>query len=218
MSTKQTTRTKRLGALAGLALGGALMLGVGGGIGAGVAAMSAEPTSVATVDIERISNELQEFKDRATALANNEQSRVDELRAIDERIKSLQAEVEALPGDAVAERTRLIIESEAAANDLRTRQQLYLREAEIGQIELTRVLYNKILDATGFIAERDGFDMVLFDDRQISLQSARANNLDAVMETLLTKKVLYASDSVDLTDSVLIYMNNEFASSGGGGE
>ncbi|MGP1273327.1 MAG: OmpH family outer membrane protein [Phycisphaerales bacterium] len=216
MKSRGTTRTGRVGMLAGLALGGGLMLGVGGGLGAGLASLAAEPTAVATVDIERVSNELQEFKDRAAALAQNEQSRLEELRAIDQRIQDIETEIEALPADDVEERTRLIIEAQAMANDLRTRQQLYSREAEIGQTELTRVLYDKIVEATAQVAQREGYDIVIFDDRQISLRSPRANDFESVMDTLLTKKVLYSSESVDLTGAVLILMNNEFAAGGSG--
>ena len=217
MTNGQTTRSKRRGALAGLAIGAGLILGVGGAIGAGLAhSLAAEPTAVGTVDIERVSTELQEFKDRAAAIAQGEQARFEELKAIDDKIKSLETEAEALPADEVEKRTRLVIEARALANDLQTRQQLYSRESEIAQTELTRVLYEKIVAATARVAEREGYDIVLFDDRQISLRSERANDFESVIDVVMGKKVLYAAESADLTNSVLIMMNNEFAAGGSG--
>lgn len=205
---------KRTGLFAGLLLGAAGIAGVGIGLGAGVAHRMADPTSVAVVDIDAVSAELEEFKVRVGEISAKREARVAELRKIGDRIGEINVELEALT-DADQERgIQLAIEGRALQGDLELKQQLFQQEADMLQAALTRELYKKIVAATETIAERDGYDIVLFDDRSISVDDAAAANFAGSVNAIKSKKVLYASDVVDLTPSVLAKMNNDFASGG----
>ena len=202
---------KRTGLFAGLLLGGAGVLGLGAGLGAGVARLAAEPTVVGVVDIDGVSAELEEFKVRVEEINGKRTSRVAELRAISERIGEINTELETLTDDQQERGIQLAIEGQALQADLQTKQQLFQQEADLLQAALTRDLYGKITDAVRFVAERDGYDIVLFDDKSISLNDQQAASFAGSVNAIKSKKVLYASDVVDLTDSVLAKMNNDFA-------
>ncbi|MEO1534084.1 MAG: OmpH family outer membrane protein [Planctomycetota bacterium] len=205
---------RRNGLLAGLALGVAGIAGVGVGLGAGVAYQSAEATAVAVVDIDAVSAELEEFKARVADINVKREARVAELREISDRIAEINVELEALTEDEQERGIGLAIEGEALQNDLRFKQGAFQQEANLLQAALTRELYGKITEAVTRVAERDGYDIVLFDDKSISLNDPSAASFEGSVNAIKSKKVLYASDVVDLTDSVLALMNNEFAAGG----
>lgn len=205
---------KRTGLLAGVLLGVAGLAGVGVGLGAGVAYQSADATAVAVVDIDAVSAELEEFKARVGEINVKRESRVAELRAISERISEINVELETLTDEQQQRGIELAIEGQALQADLQTKQQLFQQEADLLQAALTRELYEKIVAAVGRIAERDGYDIVLFNDQSISLNDPAAASFAGSVNAIKSKKVLYASDVVDLTNSVLALMNNEFAAGG----
>ncbi len=208
------TNRKRTGLIAGLALGAAGMAGVGVGLGAGVASLAAEPTAVAVVDIDAVSAELEEFKARVGEINAKREKRVAELRAISDRIGEINVELEALTENQQERGIELAITGEALQNDLRFKQQAFQQEADMLQAALTRELYGKIVAAVERIAERDGYDIVLFDDKSISLNDQSAASFAGSVNAIKSKKVLYASEVVDLTNSVLALMNNEYAAGG----
>ncbi|MEM7622002.1 MAG: OmpH family outer membrane protein [Planctomycetota bacterium] len=205
---------KRNGLFAGLALGVAGVTGVGVGLGAGVAYQSAEATAVAVVDIDAVSAELEEFKARVGTINTKREARVAELRAISDRIGQINVELESLRDDEQERGIQLSIEGGALQNDLNYKQQAFQQEADLLQAALTRELYGKITEAVGRIAERDGYDIVLFDDKSISLNDPSSASFAGSVNAIKSKKVLYASDVVDLTNSVLALMNNEYAAGG----
>lgn len=208
------TMQKRNGLVAGLLLGAAGIGGVGIGLGAGVASRSADPTAVAVVDIDAVSAELEEFKARVGEINVKREKRVAQLRAISERIGEINVELEALADGEQERGIELSIEGSALQADLQQKQNLFQQEADLLQAALTRELYGKITQAVARIAERDGYDIVLFDDKSISLNDQAAASFAGSVNAIKSKKVLYASDVVDVTNSVLALMNNEFASGG----
>ncbi|MEM9166927.1 MAG: OmpH family outer membrane protein [Planctomycetota bacterium] len=208
---KRARYTSRFGLVLGVTLGAGLMLGVGGALGFSVAGRLSEPTVVGTLDIDRVSVELQEAKDRQAEIVAATQTRADELQSLGETLEGLNEELSVLAETERQERVRLTIEIEAARTNLQARQQLYSRELELRDAELKRELYEKIVDAARRVAERDGYDMVLLDDGIISLDGPRVVDGASLLEAMLSKKVIYASDTVDLSSSVLTLMNNEFA-------
>ncbi|MEO1583418.1 MAG: OmpH family outer membrane protein [Planctomycetota bacterium] len=211
---QSTKSSGRVGLLAGLVLGAAGIAGVGVGLGAGVVQRMADPTAVAVVDIDRVSSELEEFNVRVESLAGKRDARVTELREISTRIEEINVELGTLTDEEEDRAIQLAIERQVLQSDLQTKQQAYQSEADLMQGRLTRELYVKIVEATGRIAERDGYDLVVFDDRSISIDDPQAASFAGSLATIKSKKVLYASDVVDLTPSVLALMNNEFAAGG----
>ena len=68
--------------------------------------------------------------------------------------------------------------------------------------------------AVAALAKKDGFDLILLDDRSINVPDdasyAEVNN------TILNKRVLFASDTIDLTQRLITMMNNDFSAGVGG--
>lgn len=194
---------------AGVAAGALLALGVALGVGAG--ALSSAPTVVATVDVDAVSQGIQEFQDRAAEVRTLVQARADEITALQERITTIQTELQTLADDQQDRRIELLIEGRIAQSDLQTKQQIYTEERALKEAAITESVYGKIMDATQRVAERDGVDLVLFNDVSISVESARGQGLQGMLAAIRERKVLYVREGVDLTESVLTLMNNEYA-------
>ena len=69
-------------------------------------------------------------------------------------------------------------------------------------------MYDKIADGATRIAKRDGVDIMIVDDRIFAIP---ATNRAAQSQMLESKKILFASETVDLTDELLTMLNNEFS-------
>jgi Skp family chaperone for outer membrane proteins len=203
------TFTGGRGMAAGLAAGALLSLGAALGLGAG--ALAAAPTSMATVDVDAVSQGLQEFQDRAVEIRTLTQARGDEITALQERLTSIQTELQTLADDQQDRRIELLIEGRIAQSDLQTKQQIYTEERALKEASVTESVYSKIMDATRRVAERDGLDVVLFNDASISVEAARGQGLQGMLAAIRERKVLYVREGVDITDAVLTLMNNEYA-------
>ena len=70
-------------------------------------------------------------------------------------------------------------------------------------------LFAKIKEASEAVAVRDGYDIVLIDDADSGFPLVAEG---AVIQEIQTRSVLFAADSVDITDNVRRYLNNQFQS------
>jgi len=169
-------------------------------------ALQAQPTSVAVVNIEEVFNQLKEKQ----AIEANLRARGDELQAeeqtMKEKIGKLQEALKLLPpgGPGHAQKQE---ELEKAVLEFQVwgkfQQQKQQRERAV-QIE---GLYNKTIKTIGEIATESGYDLVLFEEPKPQFQG---NNLQQIMAQLSLRKVLWAKDSIEITNTVTTRMNNEF--------
>lgn len=169
----------------------------------------AAPTTVATVDIVSVFERLNErpvLEEQLQARLTNRQAQVEEIRT---RLRTLREDIQTVhtPGtDAYYERVREFTELNAVAEArVRALEQII----SIDQGTLRRELYEKIRQAVTRIAERDGIQIVFFDDSGFEIPSENASNQE-VFRAIVTKGVIYQHDSVDITDRVVTLMNNEY--------
>lgn len=175
----------------------------------------ASPTSVAVVDWLAITEKVDEWKEALTQVKKMEDGLVEELAAIDRRLKDLRESIAVLPEGSESrlreedKYIRASIEHEAlkqfAANKLRT-------EKAKRQVRL----YQKISAAVGRVAERDGWQVVLWDDSKSKYPDLPspidANKLEQAAELIGRRQIFYTRrDAVDITDAVVLLMNNEFS-------
>ena len=169
----------------------------------------AQPTAVATIDIVTVFEQLNERTTLEGQLKARVEKRQAQLDEINKSIQAIQADLETTlkPGtDEYKERVRQFMEQRAVAE---ARRNALAQIISIDQGALRRQLYTKIQDAVERIAERDGIDIVIFDDSVLPVPEDASDN--DVYRTIITKGIIYRHDSTDLTQRVITLMNNEYA-------
>ncbi|MEM8758107.1 MAG: OmpH family outer membrane protein [Planctomycetota bacterium] len=190
-----------------LALGGLAAVSLGGALGAGIARSVAEPTAVASLDLQGLLEQLQESQDREADIRAAVQARADEISALQTAVQGMITELETLPQNSGAERIRLEIEIRAGQQELETRGQLYVQERQLQVTQLLVEMADKAFEAAARVAERDGYDIVIHDN---TTALATLPDIDSVLRRL-TRTTVYTAESTDITTSVLALMNNEYA-------
>lgn len=186
----------------------ALVAMVSAALGAGIAARGAAPSSVAVVDIDRLSVELEEFKVPAEQFRAKQIAWNEELKALQTRLTRVGEELELIPENDQDARVNKIIQRSTLESEIKTKSQLFQQASDLEQSKLFKRMYDRIADGASRLAARDGIDVMFVDDRIFIIPE---NNRNAQNSALESKKILYASDTVDLTDELLTMLNNEFS-------
>lgn len=178
------------------------------------AATASAPTRVAIVNVDALLKGSKEWDDR-----NNETKA--KMDGYVEELKKLKQEVDAL---------KVRLDKEVPRTDMKQFIQVRTQLVEKGslmdardksyqdQVNLERGIalegvYAKARAAIAAIAKRDGYDLVLFDDTSFDVNPN--SGFTAVQGSIASKRVLFASDAIDITARVLTAMNNDYAAGGG---
>lgn len=189
---------------------GGLLLGQRDAIGAsnGVASSRASATAVAIVDLERVMLGLKEkdkreteMKERITAF----QTTMDDLK---KQLDGLTKQLDMTPKENVAQVREIKQKQIEIAAQAEARKQALQTLISLETGEILRSMYMKINGAVDRIAEKDGWDMVLLDNRSIKIpETVTDREINFIIQS---RTVLHAANSVDITDDVITLMNNEF--------
>lgn len=194
---------------AAITVGVTLVAAIAAALGAGVAtSRQAAPTTVAVVDIDKLSTSLEEFKVPREQFIAKQNAWSEELRGLQTRLASLTEELELIPEDNTDARINKIIQRTTIESEIKTKGQLFQQASDLDQAKLFKRMYDKISDGATRIAKRDGIDIMIVDDRIFAIP---ATNRAAQSQMLESKKILFASETVDLTDELLTMLNNEFS-------
>lgn len=170
----------------------------------------AAPTAVAVVDLQSVINDLEELKTRNTDLEKDVRRRNDTIQQLINRmeIKKEDLNNENLTREQKFEVMAELVELEATAQARRNANQ---RIIDINIGESFKEVYRKALATIEFIAQRDGWDIVLLDDRAIDFPEQVDATQAIAAEIIQQRKVLYAVNRADISQTVLDQMNNDFA-------
>lgn len=193
---------------------GALLAGaVAYGVGANQPA-PARATTVAVVDLEKTFKQSKKYRDAETRLKRQIAEGQQRLNAIAREINEKNESLRELPASAPQRQTisdevrRLAAEGQILEENL----------ARKNNSELLAMFLEFHRDATAAIqvvAERDGFELVLLDDRGLRLPDGpSAAAADVAKMILQDKRVLFANERIDITDRVVNRM--EVAAGAGG--
>tara|TARA_B100000959_G_C14864497_1_gene575650 strand:+ start:241 stop:885 length:645 start_codon:yes stop_codon:yes gene_type:complete len=182
---------------------------------AGYAAVAATtqmlaPTVVATFSIEEVIADLTERADAETKLRNL-------IMGIEEKTKSKFDEVAKLEKelDATDNVDRPIINEEL---DLLKLEALSYQNFAASQVDIERSLmyrdlYQKIQTSVADIAEQNGYGLVLINDanREIMVNpKTKVSREFQVREQIEVKRIVYASNQIDITEQIVSHMNLEW--------
>lgn len=213
----RTIRTpRRAGRVLTALLALALLLAVGGAwhsaaraaSAASAAAQAARPTAVALVDLERLINGLDEFNTMQNRVQPLVQELQGELTRLEGQINDLAAEMDLLPA---GDTTRVALERDRRKQVLIAEQRAAINQQLINLRfgDEIRAIYLKTLDTIEDIAERDGYDLVIVDDRNVRIP--QGVDADRAQAFISRKRILYAAGTIDLTDRVMARMNADFS-------
>jgi Skp family chaperone for outer membrane proteins len=165
-----------------------------------------EPTAVAVVDISRV---FQSLKVQTTFEADRNARRL----RLQEQAQEKQATAQAMQGDlemltpGTPAHDAKLSDLERAAIDLQVWTQYEQRRMNRETMAQVEKVYRDVRDATARIAQDAGYDVVLLDQPDPELN---AENFQQMLAQIADRKVLYAGERVDLTDTVIRRMNNEY--------
>ena len=179
----------------------------GSGSANATAARAANPSAVAVVDLGELLEGLAERSFLEAELNQEIDQRQQELNTIVKEIERMQEDIKTLPeGDSrTIQKVRdfRIKEVQARALSQFVQEQLSLEKGK-----MLATIYNKIQTAVCDVSNRDGWDIVLIDDSGPSLPELA--NEQQMNQLILARRILCASDAVDVTADVKTLMNNQF--------
>ena len=174
---------------------------------AGTATLAAPPTSVAIVDMQKAINDSTEIKARNEALKVRAEARMAELDKFKKDLKDLVESAKLLPEgspEAVKARAEAVVKNAT----LEAQFQAYKQLTDIESGDILGDIHAKVIAAVDAIAKRDGYQLVLADDRAIVPPKGRP--VEDVGSAINQRRVLYADPAIDITARVLTAMNNEY--------
>ena len=197
-----------------LALGVVGVFCVSGYVGANAAyRLSAQPTAVAVVDVGVVLESMKEKMQIEADIKSQQEEDRRKAEGMAQNLKDLESDLDILArgtpayDEKLQELDQKIIEVQSWQQ---YQQQKYQRESARQMVRL----YQKISTKAGEVAKENGFDLVLYRDREIDVDFRKVEPkvLAGVIKTLVTqRKVLWSSDDIDITDQVIQIMNNEFS-------
>lgn len=166
-----------------------------------------QPAVVATVDLEKIFNRLDERShadSELTQLANELQKNVD---AIARRIKSLEEELEVYERGSDKYQETLeklsLLSLEYQADVEWSRQMI-----EFQRTVILRRIYSNIREFMDKEAQERGIDIIFVDDTVVELPPG---DEEETVRQISARRMLYTNPAIDITDAVIRLMNEQFS-------
>lgn len=174
------------------------------------------PTVVATIDLQKVMDSLAERADLEAALTAQSQNILAERDRRQAEIEQLNSEL----GDMVEGPEQVKMQD---ALDLKLLQEMaWLRfiqqEIDVEKALMLQNLYMSMEKHVAELAEIEGIDLVIIDDTTMNFQlipGVQVSRQDQIREQIANKRVLYRSLSIDISDDLIVRMNNEYAASSG---
>jgi len=180
---------------------------VGVGFVAADAGMKGRPTSVAVVDVEKAMNSLDEMSAIEAGMKVQLETVKQEQTERQNKLKQLQEDLNLLQPGSSAFKDKFN-EFQLRAIELDSWFKFQQNNLNRERILQFGALYRKLTDHLQRVAAENGYDVIMFKEQE-------APNFDNVKpEALATiigmRKVLWARSDLDITDQIVLRMNNDY--------
>ena len=167
----------------------------------------AAAATVGVIDIARVYNSLAEKTEIDAALEAMREGIEKENTTRGEDIKTLQDDLRDLtqPGTDAYNKKR--DELQLMALELQAWREFQKKRLGNEQAIRKEKLYKSILDAVAAYAQANEYDLVLYKEANVNFRNATSGQVDAL---IALRKVIWSKDAMDITDSVIAKMNNDF--------
>jgi Skp family chaperone for outer membrane proteins len=182
------------------------LVGVGY-VGAQNAGRKGGPSSVGVVDVKKVFDALDEKQQVELDMNARRQKLAAESNKRKAELEQLKADLEGIlkPGTAAYNEKRAELEEKSIL--FQAWVQFQNRKLAAESIVQTEALYKKMVDAIATVSRANQYDIVMFKEREVNFRGAKPETLAAVIQV---RKVLWASDGLDITDLVSTRMNNDY--------
>jgi len=172
-----------------------------------VSGLPTRPPIVATVDIERLFDNLDLLKEQEKAVEKIGSSFDDQLETLRGKVEELQAELENFEpgGEAWLQINQNV---EETISDFRSIEQFSKLKFEAERSKAMRTVYEAIkAEMAEFCSSQDPpIDYVLVDDTIPELEPSTA---DLMQKQISARRMIYANQAFDITDIILARMNGK---------
>jgi Skp family chaperone for outer membrane proteins len=174
-------------------------------------AQTAQPTKVATANMQKIFNELQETKDLNAKWANEGNNFKAQDTEKKQKIRDLEAARDALKPDSQAYEQKnqdwlnAIIEYQAWA------QGTNINRSRMQNLQTVQ-LFNKIQAAVAEVATQRGIDLVLSEQRPEVPENAQNMKVEEVRALIGARNILYMNSAIDVTAEVIANLDAKYKS------
>lgn len=168
-------------------------------------------STVGTIDLQRVLQNLDERAEREGELQSFIQGRISRIKQIQDRVEQLRSDLDILPENGPEWRAK---REEILREDVKLRSEQDLLQFFGTEMEarMKRDLFLKIKDAASRFAEREGYAVVITDDSEVPIPMPNAPELIRQVEpAIVARRVIFSSDCADLSDDVARMMNVEFS-------
>ena len=169
------------------------------------------PATVAVIDLERVFAELDELSSAQVDLNNRGQDmtklneeKLSQLKMLEDNLSAFAA---GTPAMATAEEELLTATIEYETW-VKVQERLVDREKAL----VLEKVYNSVKQAVASMAEQEGYDLVLLND---SIKPLMRGPEQAVQQQISARRILYANNTIDVTEELITRMNNMFNAGGG---
>lgn len=169
------------------------------------------PVVIATVNLEKVINGMDERAFRQQRLQEFIEERDGMLQEVVKRLEAAAQQVDIAPvgsderRTAVEEATRLQLQAQL---EKEFSEQLIARR----RAEVFSQLFGRIQETAARIARQRGLSTIISSDATAPLPEGNESQVRAAM---ISRRVLYNADSVDFSDELLQVLNNEWAAGAG---
>lgn len=170
------------------------------------------PSSIAIVDLAKLTANLDEakvLKDRLKLQADDYQKNLQEVKT---ELANVTKDLEGLKDKkGTPEYLKQLARKYELDATLKARGEGLQQLIDIAEGDNMKAMFGRVLDAVTRLGKERGYDLILWDDRTISAPPANIPATGAQVWNLIRdRRIMYASDGVDITAQVLTQMNNEF--------
>jgi Skp family chaperone for outer membrane proteins len=191
---------------------------------AGTRNMAANPARVAVVQLKTVMDSIQQRAVIDMRLNQMEADVLEQDRVQRGAIEAVRTKIRTLVNDDTAqarqmataqdpEYVKLTEELEVATLQYASWQRFTVDTIDLEKSLVVQELYRSVKQAIAALATAEGYDLVLIDDSQGELQinpEAQMSREAQLLQQVSLRKVLYASPVIDITDDVIVRMNNAF--------
>jgi Skp family chaperone for outer membrane proteins len=168
------------------------------------------PTVVVTFNIEQVTADLTERGDAEVKLreliTNIEEEKKSKFKAIEELSNTIESAAD-------ADRALLLDNIDKLKLSAISFQRFASSQIDMERSLMFRDLYKKIKESVAEVADENGYDLVLISDntREILVNpNAKVSREFQVREQIEVKRIMFASNQIDITEQIVTHMNLEW--------
>ncbi len=168
------------------------------------------PTSIATFDLEKTFNALEEKKAADNELKRLAESMKKESDNLAKGLKAMETELEDLqPG--TPKHKEMMENLAEKGHNYQAQVEFFRAKMDIDGARMMRQVYQSIRLAAEQLAKERGYAVVLVND---SISPIPPGTVEEVTRQISARRMVYASPQVDVTEELISRMNNSFKTAG----